>query len=50
MSLQENNSQDVEKSKMTYETIWRELVDLYPFISEEAESLVEQATAPEVSS
>ncbi|PMB45312.1 type III-B CRISPR-associated protein Cas10/Cmr2 [Fischerella thermalis CCMEE 5205] len=48
MSLQENNSQDAEQSKMTYETIWRELVDLYPFIAEKAESCTEQETTPEV--
>ncbi|AFY43424.1 type III-B CRISPR-associated protein Cas10/Cmr2 [Nostoc sp. PCC 7107] len=35
--------------KYTYETIWRELVDLYPFIAEETESLTEKATTPEVS-
>lgn len=34
--------------KYTYETIWRELVDLYPFIAEESESLAERSTAPEV--
>jgi CRISPR-associated protein Cmr2 len=38
--------------KYTYETIWRELVDLYPFIAEEADntgnSLAKQSTAPEV--
>ncbi|MGF1936999.1 MAG: type III-B CRISPR-associated protein Cas10/Cmr2 [Nostoc sp. ChiQUE02] len=52
MSLQETDLQDANNSKMTYETIWRELVDLYPFIAEEAdnpgESLAEQSTAPEV--
>ncbi len=48
MSLQENNSQDAEQPKMTYETIWRELVDLYPFIAEKAESCTEQSTTPEV--
>ncbi|MEH2138248.1 type III-B CRISPR-associated protein Cas10/Cmr2 [Nostoc sp.] len=48
MSLQESDSQDAEKSRMTYETIWRELVDLYPFITEEVETLAEQSTAPEV--
>ncbi|MBW4614418.1 MAG: type III-B CRISPR-associated protein Cas10/Cmr2 [Desmonostoc vinosum HA7617-LM4] len=31
MSLKEN-SKNNDKSKTTYETIWRELVDLYPFI------------------
>lgn len=38
--------------KYTYETIWRELVDLYPFITEEAdntdESLAEKLNVPEV--
>ncbi|AFY33108.1 type III-B CRISPR-associated protein Cas10/Cmr2 [Calothrix sp. PCC 7507] len=50
MSLQETNSQDANNSKMTYETIWRELVDLYPFIAEAADSTDEsiQSTAPEV--
>ena len=47
MSLQESDSQDAEKSRMTYETIWRELVDLYPFITE-VETLAEQSTTPEV--
>ncbi|MBD2491463.1 type III-B CRISPR-associated protein Cas10/Cmr2 [Aulosira sp. FACHB-615] len=49
MSLQESNSQDAKEAKMTYETIWRELVDLYPFIAEETEPLTEQATTLEVS-
>lgn len=50
MSLQETDSQDTNNSKMTYETIWRELVDLYPFIAEEADNTDEsiQSTAPEV--
>jgi CRISPR-associated protein Cmr2 len=52
MSLQETDSQDADKSKMTYETIWRELVDLYPFIAEAEddrnESLGEQSNTPEV--
>ena len=50
MSLQETDSQDANNSKMTYETIWRELVDLYPFIAEEADNTDEsiQSTAPEV--
>ncbi|MEH2195473.1 MAG: type III-B CRISPR-associated protein Cas10/Cmr2 [Nostoc sp.] len=48
MSLQESDSQDAEKSRMTYETIWRELVDLYPFITEEVETIPEQSTTPEV--
>lgn len=36
--------------KYTYETIWRELVDLYPFIAEAADNTDEsiQSTAPEV--
>lgn len=38
MSLQESNSEDVNNSKMTYETIWRELVDLYPFIEQPADN------------
>ncbi|MEH2439931.1 type III-B CRISPR-associated protein Cas10/Cmr2 [Nostoc sp.] len=50
MSLQETDLQDANNSKMTYETIWRELVDLYPFIAEEADNTDEsiQSTAPEV--
>ncbi|MEH2365870.1 type III-B CRISPR-associated protein Cas10/Cmr2 [Nostoc sp.] len=50
MSLQETDSQDANNSKMTYETIWRELVDLYPFIAEAADNTDEsiQSTAPEV--
>ena len=46
MSLQEE-SQDAEKSKMTYETIWRELVDLYPFIPEEADELIAEESSPQ---
>jgi len=34
MTLKEDESNDEEQEKMTYETIWRELVDLYPFIEE----------------
>ena len=45
MSLQEE-SQDTEKSKMTYETIWRELVDLYPFIPEEADEFIAEQSYP----
>ncbi len=45
MSLQEE-SQEAEKSKMTYETIWRELVDLYPFIPEEADEFIAEESSP----
>ena len=38
--------------KYTYETIWRELVDLYPFFAEEADNTNEliskQSSTPEV--
>ncbi|MGA9380464.1 MAG: type III-B CRISPR-associated protein Cas10/Cmr2 [Phormidium sp.] len=36
MTLKEDKNNDLEK--MTYETIWRELVDLYPFIQEKEET------------
>ncbi|OUL24822.1 type III-B CRISPR-associated protein Cas10/Cmr2 [Nostoc sp. RF31YmG] len=35
MSLKEQSEDSENQDKMTYETIWRELVDLYPFIAEE---------------
>lgn len=46
MSLREDNKQESEqeKEKVTYETIWRELVDLYPFIEESEETATTQQT------
>ena len=47
MSLKEDEQKESEqkKEKVTYETIWRELVDLYPFIEEsEAQAATKQTT------
>lgn len=47
MSLKEEKKEEYnqkktneEEEKVTYETIWRELVDLYPFIDESEEETV----------
>lgn len=46
MSLKEGDQKEAEqeKEKVTYETIWRDLVDLYPFIEESKEKDVTQET------
>lgn len=44
MSLKEGDKQEAEQEKVTYETIWRELVDLYPFIEESEENAATQQT------
>ena len=46
MSLKEGDQEkaEQEKEKVTYETIWRELVDLYPFTEESKEKDVTQET------
>jgi CRISPR-associated protein Cmr2 len=43
---QENDKKESEqkKEKVTYETIWRELVDLYPFIEESEKTTTTQQT------
>lgn len=41
MSLDENEKNQ-ETPKMTYETIWREIVDIYPFIEDEEKTTASQ--------
>ena len=46
MSLKEDEQKESEqkKEKVTYETIWRELVDLYPFIEESEDQAANKET------
>ncbi|MGV0026857.1 type III-B CRISPR-associated protein Cas10/Cmr2 [Phormidesmis priestleyi] len=43
MTIKKADSDAVDQEKTIYETIWRELVDLYPFITE-AEALADEST------
>lgn len=49
MTLSDEESKTGEKEKMTYETIWRELVDLYPFIEESKTTSPSTAPKPKMS-